>query len=267
MLELKAAAIQTSPVFGDIQGNLAVALGMIPDECDLAVLPELFATGYQFRSREEGLAVAEDITGRTGNSPICDWLATVATERKLTVVAGLAERSGESLFNSSVLFRPDGSREIYRKVHLFLDEKSIFDPGDLGFPVFEACGTKIGMMICFDWIFPEAARSLALAGAEVLVHPSNLLLPWCPAAMITRCQENRVFALTANRIGREERTGQPLDFNGMSQIVTPQGEVLLRLGSTEVGVAEATLKIVEQDKLMTPRNDLWEDRRPDQYRL
>ena len=211
--------------------------------------------------------MAEDVTDRSGDQPICNRLAALAAERNLTVVAGLAERAADALFNSSVLFRPDGSREIYRKVHLFLDEKSIFDPGDLGFPVFRACGTTIGMMICFDWIFPEAARSLALAGAEILCHPSNLLLPWCPAAMITRSQENRVFALTSNRIGREERTENPVDFIGMSQIVSPQGELLTRLGTAEEGAATATLRIVEQDKLMTPRNDLWEDRRPDQYRL
>jgi predicted amidohydrolase len=84
--------------------------------------------------------------------------------------------------------------------------------------------------------------------------------------MVTRCQENRVFALTSNRIGRENRTGSPLDFNGMSQIVGPTGDVLVRLGGDEEGVASATLRIIEQDKLMTPRNDLWEDRRPDQYR-
>ena len=107
-------------------------------------------------------------------------------------IAGLAERAGDRFFNSSVLVRPDGSREVYRKVHLFMDEKSLFEPGDLGFPVFEACGTTVGMMICFDWIFPEAARSLALAGAEILCHPSNLLLPWGQAAMITRRPEMAV---------------------------------------------------------------------------
>ncbi|MBU8871110.1 MAG: hypothetical protein KOO60_09650 [Gemmatimonadales bacterium] len=267
MLEVKAATIQTSPVFGAIQENLHTALDLIPKNCDLVVLPELFATGYQFISRQEALAVAEDVTCRKGDNPICDRLDSLAAERNMTIVAGLAERSGDSLFNSSVLFHPDGSHGVYRKVHLFLDEKLIFDPGDLGFPVFKACGTTLGMMVCFDWIFPEAARSLALSGAEILCHPSNLLLPWCPAAMITRSQENRVFSLTSNRIGREDRTGAPAEFIGMSQIVSPQGELLSRLGSDGEGAAEATLRIVEQDKMLTPSNDLWDDRRPDQYRL
>ena len=166
-----------------------------------------------------------------------------------------------------MLFRPDGSRDIYRKVHLFMDEKSIFTPGDLGFPVFEACGTTIGMMICFDWIFPEAARSLSLAGAEIICHPSNLLLPWCQAAMVTRCQENMVYAMTSNRVGSENRTGTELTFSGRSQVVSPLGERLAGLDKDETGAAVTTLELVEKDKLFTPGNDLWKDRRPGSYRL
>lgn len=267
MIELLAAAIQTRPVFGDIPGNVERALARIPDGCELAVLPELFATGYQFRSRSEAFDLAEDVLTGTGATPTCDRLAETARKHNLTIVAGLAERCGSALYNSSVLFRPDGTREIYRKIHLFLDEKSIFDPGDLGFPVFEACGTRLGMMICFDWVFPEAARSLALGGAEVICHPANLVLPWCPAAMVTRSQENRVFTVTSNRTGREHRRENALEFIGMSQIVGPAGERLAHLGAETEGAAGAVLRIVERDKRITPLNDLWEDRRPDQYRL
>jgi predicted amidohydrolase len=267
MMNLEVAVVQTSPVFGEVKTNLHDTINRIPPGCDLAVLPELFATGYQFLTRDEALHFAEDLGPQATPGPILSRLTDVAVHSGTTLVAGLAEKSGDKLFNSAVLIRPDGSREIYRKIHLFLDEKSIFDPGDLGFPVFEACGTTIGVMICFDWIFPEAARSLALKGAEIICHPSNLLLPWCPAAMITRCQENRVFGLTANRVGREARTGQPLEFIGLSQIVSPTGERLAQVGEKVTGTGTATLKIVEADKVFTPRNDLWEDRRPDMYHL
>lgn len=264
MIEIQAAVIQTSPRFGDTTGNVARALALVPRGCDLAVLPELFASGYQFRSRDEAMDLAEDPSG--ASAPVCGRLAAYAAAHDVTLVAGLAERSGDRLYNSSLLIRPDGTREIYRKVHLFSDEKSIFDPGDGGFPVFAACGTTIGMMVCFDWIFPEAARSLALAGAEVIAHPSNLVLPWCPEAMITRSRENRVFCLTADRIGREERTGASLEFIGMSQITAPTGELLQRLDGETEGAATAVLRITPQDKRLTARNDLWADRRPDQYR-
>ncbi|MDX2475349.1 MAG: nitrilase-related carbon-nitrogen hydrolase [Candidatus Krumholzibacteria bacterium] len=265
MKELQIAAIQTHPVFGEVQTNIDTALGMVPSGCDLAVIPELFNTGYQFTSREEALALAENLTGDTPG-PTCARLAQFAGDTGTTVVAGLAETCGDQLFNSAVLIRPDGSRGIYRKVHLFLDEKSIFTPGDLGFPVFEACGTTIGLMICFDWIFPEAARSLALAGAEVICHPSNLLLPWCQDAMITRCQENMVVAVTSNRVGTENRTGTALTFSGRSQIVSRLGEKLATLAKDGIGAATAAVEILEKDKLFTPRNDLWGDRRLDMYR-
>ena len=267
MKSLTVATIQTHPVFGRIEPNVATALGFIPERCDLAVLPELFSTGYQFTSREEALYLAENLQEDPPSGSACLALTNKAAATGTTIVAGLAEKDGDHLFNSSVLFRPDGSREIYRKVHLFLDEKSIFEPGDLGFPVFEACGTTVGMMICFDWIFPEAARSLALAGAEIICHPSNLLLPWCQAAMVTRCQENMVHAITSNRVGTENRTGTELTFSGRSQVVSRTGERLAGLDKDETGVAVATLTLIEKDKLFTPRNDLWEDRRPESYRI
>jgi len=265
MIRLQVATVQTYPDFGAVDNNIDTALGFIPAGTDLAVLPELFNSGYQFTGRQEALGYAENLTGdRPGHT--CRRLASYAGDTGTTVIAGLAEIRGDQLFNSAVLVRPDGSREIYRKVHLFLDEKSIFDPGDLGFPVFSACGTTIGMMICFDWVFPESARSLALAGAEIICHPANLLLPWCQDAMITRCQENMVVTVTSNRVGTENRTGTALTFSGRSQIVSRTGERLAALDKDGTGVAGATVEIIEKDKLFTPRNDLWRDRRPDMYR-
>ncbi len=266
MKELRIAAIQTHPEFGAVGANIDTALGFIPEGSDLAVLPELFSTGYQFTSREEALGFAENLTDEQPG-PTCGRLAQYAGDTGTTLVAGLVEVHQDKLFNSAVIVRPDGSRGLYRKVHLFLDEKSLFTPGDLGFPVFQACGTTIGLMICFDWIFPEAARSLAMAGAEIICHPSNLLLPWCQDAMITRCQENMVVAVTSNRVGTENRTGQPLTFSGYSQIVSRMGERLAHLDKEGTGAITATVEILEKDKLFTPRNDLWGDRRPQMYRF
>ncbi len=265
MNRLTVAALQTSPVFGEVRANVDAALALLPARCDLAVLPELFATGYQFRSTAEALALAET-PGDPGAYSL-GRLLQAAGDTGTTLVAGLCEKAGDRVYNSAILVRPDGTTGLYRKVHLFWDEKAIFAPGDLGFPVFEACGTTVGMMICFDWAFPEAARSLALGGAQVIAHPSNLLLPWCPEAMKTRCLENRVAAATANRVGTEERTGRALTFNGLSQVVSPLAEVLQRLDGTSTGAAVGVIDLAQTDKLFTPRNDLFGDRRPDQYRL
>ncbi len=277
MQTLKVAAIQNQPEFGNIKANLHDLIGLLPPECDLAVLPELCATGYQFRDRDELRSMAEIIAPDQEPGPITSRLTDVASASGTTIIAGVAELAAgssengledtsEKIFNSSVLIRPDGTREIYRKIHLFLDEKKIFDAGDLGFSVVEACGIKVGMMICFDWIFPEAARTLALMGAQVLAHPSNLVLPYCPEAMITRSLENRVFSLTANRIGREMRSDSPLEFIGLSQVVSPSGQLMARLGNNETGAATATINIVETDKKITAANDIFADRRPQYYR-
>jgi predicted amidohydrolase len=264
MTTLRLAAVQTSPEFGAIRANTDRALDLVPADCDLAVLPELFSTGYQFRSREEASGLGESLDDPGAYA--LGRLRACARDTGAVLAAGLCERDGDAVYNSAVLVRPDGTCGLYRKVHLFLDEKDVFTPGDLGFPVFAACGTTVGIMVCFDWAFPEAARSLALAGAAVIAHPSNLVLPWCQQAMITRCLENRVAAVTANRVGTENRTGAELIFSGMSQVVSPRAQVLQRLGAEETGAAVGEIDLLETDKLLTPRNDLLADRRPDQYR-
>ena len=263
MTPLKVAAVQTRPEFGAVSANLEAALALVPADVELAVLPELCATGYQFRDRDELAALAEPLDG-----PVCRRLLAFAADTGTTLCAGHAERAGARLFNSAVLARPDGTLEVFRKIHLFWNERNLFDAGDLGFPVFAACGTTVGMMVCYDWVYPESARTLALRGAAVLLHPSNLVLPFCPDAMITRCLENRVFALTANRVGIEERVaGARLEFIGTSQVCGPLGAPLARLGATETGAAVAVLDLATADKRITPLNDLWADRRPDQYSL
>jgi predicted amidohydrolase len=264
MSRLKVAAVQTAPEFGRVETNTETALAMIPAQVDLAVLPELFNTGYQFRDREEADTLCESIP----DGPTCRRLQAFAAANKTVIVAGLAERHDDRLFNSSVMVHPDGRIDVYRKVHLFWDEKLIFTPGDLGFPLQTVGDIPAGMMVCFDWIFPESARTLALAGAQLVCHPSNLVLPYCPEAMITRSLENRIFTITTNRTGVEERIpGQRLEFIGSSQIVSPSGERLASLDRTETGACTAEIDIVETSKTLTPRNDLWEDRRPETYTL
>jgi predicted amidohydrolase len=122
-------------------------------------------------------------------------------------------------------------------------------------------------MICFDWIFPEAARSLALQGADLIAHPSNLVLPYCHAAMATRALENGVFVATANRVGTEDRAGRSLTFTGGSRVIDPRGRVLAAAGtaSEETIVVELD-PAAARDKTITAHNDRLGDRRPELYR-
>ena len=112
---------------------------------------------------------------------------------------------------------------------------------------------RVGMMICFDWIFPETARCLALAGAQILAHATNLVMPYCQSAMLTRCIENRVFAVTANRIGEEDRAGTRIAFTGRSQITGHTGERLAQASHDGEEVISAELDpALADDKQVTP---------------
>jgi len=161
-----------------------------------------------------------------------------------------------------------GVEGVYRKVHLFDEEKRWFSPGRAPWPVFRRGRARVGVLICFDWRFPEAARALALAGADVLAHPSNLVLPYCQESMRTRALENRVYCLTANRVGedRSSSSGRRLAFTGRSQAVDPTGQVLWRAGRSRPAARVVDLDLARaRDKRVTARNDLWGDRVPALY--
>ncbi len=261
---MRVGAVQFAPTFGDVRGNLERCLALVSSaDADLFVLPELALSGYVFESREEAESLAQDPDAEEFAA-----LASAGAERGAAIVVGFAERAGDSLYNSSVLLAPDGSRSVYRKIHLFNDEKRIFDPGDRPPAVVDVGGARLGMMICFDWIFPETARTLALLGADVLCHPANLVLPYCQRAMVTRCIENRVFAVTANRVGTEERAGQSWTFTGQSEIVAQNGEILAKAAPEGEAVIVADIAHEEaRNRLVTPANHIIEDRRPELYRL
>jgi len=185
------------------------------------------------------------------------------------LVAGLPERHANRCYNSAVLVGPSGFLGLYRKAHLFYEETLFFTPGDTGFRVWDIGSANIGIMVCFDWFYPEAARTLAVKGADILCHPSNLVLPHCPDAMVTRCLENHVFSVTANRIGFEARGGKDrLTYIGRSEIVTPQGRVLHRAPSDQEELTILDIDPTEaRNKSLTPYNDLLRDRQPHLYEI
>ena len=258
---MRLAVVQTNPVFGKNEVNVHTAteqMRKVP--ADMYVLPELFNTGYNFASADELDRVAEKAEGATFRA-----IAGFAQRHSSYVAYGFAEMA-DHVYNSAALVGPGGLIGTYRKVHLFDRENLFFHPGNLGYPVFELPIGRIGLMICFDWIYPEAARSLALKGAQLIAHPSNLVLPHGPDAMVTRCLENRVFAATADRVGHENREGIDVQFIGASEIISPRGEILARLGKTEEGIAVVEVDLADADeKKINSHNDLLAGRRPDQY--
>ncbi|MFQ5585552.1 MAG: nitrilase-related carbon-nitrogen hydrolase [Thermodesulfobacteriota bacterium] len=267
---MRAGFFQTSPEFGSVEKNVEEVVERLRKvSADLVVLPELFSTGYRFTSKRELASLAEEAPGGF----TVKRLAEVAKRRRLFIVAGIAEKSGRALYNSSVLVGPKGLAGRYRKLHLFWNEKRLFTPGNLPLEVYSLGrrlgGARVGMMICFDWLFPEAARTLALKGADIVCHPSNLVLPHCPQAMITRSIENRLYAITANRVGWEERVkGERLRFIGQSQVVAPNGTLLCRASGhkEETRVMEMDIKLA-RDKKITPLNNIFNDRRGEFYEV
>lgn len=263
---MKVGLYQFPPVFGDVSGNTArVAEALSQVEADLMVLPELFNTGYLFESGEEVSRLAEEIP----EGPTTQALLRLAEQRNVGIVAGMAEfdRQQGKFFNSAVVVSPQGYLGKYRKIHLFYKEKKWFSPGDQEYPVFDLKGVKVGVMICFDWFFPEAARVLALKGAQVICQPANLVLPWCQQAMITRSLENNIICITANRTGREVRDNEDLTFTGQSQVVDVGGVLRFRLGDQdEVAAAIEVDPMRALDKNINPMNHLFNERRTEWYK-
>jgi len=260
----RIAVVQTKPEFLQPEANRNRIRELLTGvRADLIVLPELATSGYFFADKSEVERVSEAFP--QGQSFI--FFSELSRQLDASLIYGFPEKDGDRYYNSSALVNPDGTYSLYRKTHLFFREKLFFSPGGTGFFVCAAKGgVRVGMMVCFDWQFPEAARSLALQGAQVICHPANLVLPWCQEAMKVRSLENRVFSVTANRIGTESRLEHDITFTGQSQILSTQGDILCRLSAEkeEIGFADIDPEQAD-DKMITPMNDAFGDRRPAFY--
>lgn len=261
---MQAGYFQFEVAYGEPERNrAAVEAAVAPLRGPgVLVLPELAFSGYDFPDRRAASALSE----RFGDGPASALLLRLAQQTGLVLTAGYCESDGEDLFNSALTADPDGRLHNYRKLHLFDREKSIFSPGDAPPNVIETSAGPIGVMVCFDWFFPEVARSLALGGAWLVAHPSNLVLPWCQRAMFARSVENRVYTTTCNRIGTETQGGRALRFTGGSQVLSPHGETLAQAPPEQ---PQVTLVEVEPalaaSKRLNNYNDLFADRRTDMY--
>lgn len=260
---MKIGFLQFAPVLGDLQATLQKIDGLLSNrtQADLWVLPELCNSGYNFESSAQAWETSEAVD----DSIFLQRLASLCKLYGCHVVSGFNEREGDILYNSAILVGPQGTIGRYRKLHLFMNEKDHFAPGNVGLPVFDIGPARVGMLVCFDWLFPEVWRILALEGADLICHPSNLVLPGlAQQATPIHALTNRVYVVTANRIGTEAE----LTFTGMSTIAGPKGNVLLQAPPAEeqVGQVEIDLNLA-RDKSITSRNDVFGDRRPEEYAL
>lgn len=268
---MRVAAAQMDVKLGEVEANLAAAIGWIGRAADagadLVVLPECVLTGYCFDSREEAMPHARAI-----DDPLWQRVREACgAGRETYAVLGFLEQAGGALYNASALVGPAGVVASYRKIHLpHLGVDRFVDCGERPYAVHRAGEMQVGLAICYDSSFPEPMRVLGLEKADVIALATN----WPNAARRTaeivppaRSMENHLYFVAANRVGRE----RSFHFCGLSSICGPDGVELTRA----VG-DEETLLVAEID-LATARNkriertagshviDRFADRRPEFY--
>jgi 5-aminopentanamidase len=264
------ACCQTVPQVGDPDGSAAHARAALRAAVEagagIVVLPELANSGYGFSSVEEARAAAVP-----ADSALLDGWAQEAARGDAVVVGGFCELGEDGrLFNSSAVVDGDGVVAVYRKLHLWNDEASWFTPGSAPAPVVVTRRGRIGMGVCYDIEFPELTRGHGVAGADLIVLPTNWPRETQPRAepMVqqlarTTAYLSRVFVVVCDRGGSE----RGLDFQGGSVIAAPDGTALAAAtaGATaETLFAECDLDAA-RDKRTGPRNDALADRRPEYY--
>ena len=279
MTGVVVACCQLAPVLGEPAVNREITADAVTSAAargaSIVVLPELASSGYVFESQAEARASAETADGET----VTGW-ARLAAEHGIVIVGGFCEASGGEVFNSAALVDPDGLRGVYRKAHLWDEEKRWFSPGSAAPPVVATRFGRIAMMICYDLEFPEWVRLPALAGAQLLCAPTNW--PAFPRPDGERPMEvvrvqadaavNRMFIAACDRIGEERGVG----WVGGSVIVDADGWPLAATGQAAgrnpADVTSGPVTIAAEcqldealDKAVGPNNDVQADRRPELY--
>jgi N-carbamoylputrescine amidase len=281
---LRVALVQLS-MSDSTSDNLERALARIREAAEqnarLVCLPELFRSRYFCQAEDsENFVLAETVPG-----PSTEALGALARELGITIVASLFEKRAAGIYhNTAVLLDRSGSVVgRYRKMHIPDDpryyEKFYFTPGDTGFPAFPAEGSRVGILVCWDQWYPEAARLAALSGAEILVYPTAI--GWHPEEKATVGEEqhsawetvqrshaiaNGCYVLSVNRTGFEpDPAGGGIEFWGQSFVVAPSGRVIARAAADQeaVLVADLDLAAVGDTRVAWP---FLRDRRIDAYR-
>lgn len=262
---MKLTVYQFCPKFGKKDENLDfIKNKSIELEGDIIVFPELCTTGYDFRNREETESYAEEFAGETVSA-----MQEISTKTGKIINFGFVERDGDKIYNSSAVIFPEKEySDVYRKTHLFFRERFCFDETDKGFFVidYKPKDIKIGPMICYDWRFPEAARTVALKGADLILCPSNLVTDVWHISTPSRALENKVYLAVCNRTGTENRNDKELYFNGKSAIYGYNGSVMTQ--AEEIAEQMITAEIYPEktrNKSFNDYNDIFTDRRPQFY--
>lgn len=272
---LTLAAIQFSPS-DDVQDNITRVAGFVREAAakgaDVVLPPELFCGHYFCKTQEEEHFAR---AGEWTEHPAVRQLSELAAELGVVIPVSIYEKDGPLYFNSVVMIDADGAPlGVYRKSHIpdgpGYQEKYYFRPGDTGFRTWSTLKGRIGVGICWDQWFPEAARAMALMGADALLYPTAIGAEPQDAGLDTaarwrRCMQGHAVAnvipvVAANRFGDEQ--GQV--FYGTSFIADETGEIVTDLGRKEEGVLVATFDLDHIDRARAAWG-FFRDRRTDLY--
>jgi predicted amidohydrolase len=265
---MRIACVQAPVRFDDPTANAEYAVRRLTElkgqNVDFAVFPEAFLTGYCVGAQDEADKIAIQSTHAA-----LQTIEKASNDLDILAIVGFAEMENGTVYNAATLFEPGQAPRKYRKTHLpDLGLDKFVQPGQ-ELPVFDTRLGRIGLLICFDLRPPEATRSMALQGADIIVLPTN----WPEGAevsadhiMISRAAENRVFVASCNRVGTENG----FRFIGKSKIVHPTGRVLAAAGSDEeVIVADLDFADARQKRTIAIpgkyETDVFSSRRPDLY--
>ncbi len=234
------ATVQSNPLLGDLDHNRRAILNKLASAAQsgarLVVFPECSLSGYVLNSRAEALPLAEPPDG-----PTIRALEAACAQHNISAIVGLLLAENDHLYNACVLIAPDGLAGIYRKTHLpRMGVDRFVDPGNALPQVTTLAGLRVAPLICYDGAFPEPSRALALAGADLIVLPTNWpegAEPLAQHLMPCRALENVVYTLTASRIGTE----RGVRFIGGSAIYDPFGRTLVQLADKKEAIAHAAI--------------------------
>lgn len=196
---------------------------------DLLVLPEFFTSGYAFDLEEELIPFSEDLE----NSYTVKYLSELMKDCGGYITGTIPESYGNLLYNTSILVGTEGLVASYRKIHLPDYEKRAFTAGNKAVS-YNCSGAKVGLTICFDAWFAPLSSKLKLQGVDVVCHSACFGGIITPTIIPIRALENQCFYVSCNRIGTELFNGQPDSYRGESQIVSPDGKILVKAGSEEL---------------------------------
>lgn len=247
-MTIRVAACQIDPQLGEVDRNLEHIERVVAEAAAagarLVVLPEAAVTGYVFESLDEALTVAQRAVAVAEQR-----LADAAVKAGVALIVGTLEAEAREVFNTALIFTGDGRRFRYRKMHLpYLGVDRFATPGPDAPEVYDLAGMRVGVLICYDLRFPEAARICALEGADLVALPTNwpVGVQFHPGIFApARAAENHVYLLACDRVGEERGTtfiGRSilLDYNGKELAVASDTEEAILFGEVDPDLARQT---------------------------